>query len=203
MDDKKYRIERLNRSYASCINCHKCIHKHKVFGIGDINSRICIIGNIPEQIDIDSKKPFASKTGILLEKIINSVGVNSSDIYYTNALLCMTNDKNRIPTDDEMSNCRKRLYKEISIIEPLVTILVGTTALRTVLGLHKKIATEHGNWKTTLSKPCYFYFPIYHPNWIMKSVSDGERKLRKEIMWADIQEFKEGLNTFKEHFREV
>jgi DNA polymerase len=202
--NNKY-LEDLKQEYIGCTRCSTCLNNRKVFGYGKSTSRIAVIGEGPGRDEVDQGKPFVGAAGQLFSKILASIGIDINEIYLTNSVICRTNDKNRTPNQTEIENCRQRLHKELSIVNPKFTLLVGTVALQTIFGNGHGITKDHGQWITTLSKPCYFYFPIYHPAWILHSATDGEKKQKKLVMWHDIKKFKEGIealsdfNTDEEH----
>lgn len=182
-------IEELKLKYKNCSKCSKCLNTEKVFGTGNSTARICVIGEGPGQEEVKQGMPFVGPAGQLLDKILACVNIKREDIYLTNVLLCRTSMTNRTPTREECTNCRDRLFEELSIVQPRFTILAGATALNTVMEGDYRILKDHGKWYTLLSKPCYYYFAILHPAWILHSSTDAETKAKKQTMWADIKEF--------------
>jgi DNA polymerase len=184
--------------YKDCKLCTGCLTETKVYGSGNLKAEIAVVGEGPGKDEVTQGQPFVGAAGQLLNKILAAVDLKREDLYFTNAVLCRTDDKNRTPTKLEYSNCRKRLFDELFIVKPHVTLLVGSIACKTVLGDDFAIMKDHGQWRTGLSMPCYFYFTIFHPAWILHSDTEGEKKLRKQIMWKDIKEFKEGIGVFND-----
>jgi uracil-DNA glycosylase family 4 len=188
----------LKDKYSSCVSCQKCQNDRKVFGAGNPKARIAVVGEGPGKDEVDNETPFVGASGQLLDKILAAVHINREDIFATNAILCRTDDKNRTPTSDEYRNCRNRLFEELSLINPRYTLLVGSTALKTIMGESYKVTECHGQWFTLLSDPSLFYFSIMHPAWILHSVNDGEQKAKKMLMWKDIKKFASDMETLED-----
>lgn len=187
----------LKGKYNSCNTCTNCLTDTKVYGHGNADAKICVVGEGPGRYECEQGKPFVGPAGQLLDKILIAIGIKREDVYFTNTVICRTDYKNRTPTTKEMLNCRPRLLEELSIIKPNVTLLVGSPALKTIFGKDCKITSLHGTWMTLLSSPCYFYFPIYHPAWILHSATENEMKGKKRLIWKDIRIFKDGLESFE------
>ena len=185
----------LKEKYKNCTKCSKCQNQTKVFGSGNLSARIAVVGEGPGKDEVAELTPFVGPAGQLLNKILAAVNLAREDIFFTNAILCRTDDKNRTPTKEECTNCRDRLFEELSIIKPKFTILTGATALNTVMSGDYKILKAHGQWYTLLSPPCYYYFSILHPAWILHSSTDGETKAKKMVMWQDIKKFSLEMET--------
>ena len=186
------------QKYKDCTLCVNCQSLKKVFGDGPKKAEIAIVGEGPGKDEVAEGAPFVGAAGQLLNKILAAINLKREDLYFTNAVLCRTDEKNRTPTKTEYTNCRKRLFDELYIIKPHITLLVGSTALKTVMGDEYAIMKSHGQWFTGLSMPCYFYFAILHPAWILHSSTEGETRARKKTMWEDIKEFKAGIEVFND-----
>lgn len=193
-------IESIVREYNNCCRCTNCLTSTKVFGTGPVPSIIALIGEGPGKEEVRSETPFVGRAGQLLDKILISMRINRDDIYITNSVICRTNEKNRVPTKEEYSNCRSRLFKELSIVKPKIVILAGSIAFKNVFGDKMSITKEHGNWYTTLMEPCFLYFPIFHPAHILHSMSDEETERKKAEIWEDIKKFRKEARELVNYF---
>ena len=180
-------LEDIKKKYNDCILCGNCDNKMKIFGFGNPTAKIAVISTAPG-------KEKTEKAHQLLLKILASIDLPTENLYFTHTILCEPNE-DRIPTKEEYSNCRKRLFEELSIIEPKFGILVGDTALKSILGENYKSWGSHGNWFTTLAWPCFFYFSLLDPAWILRSSIEGEMRARKLLMWKDIKAFKSEMEV--------
>ena len=193
-------LEDVKEKWKDCTLCKNSQTDVKIFGAGKRNAQIALIGEGPGREEVLQKTPFVGPAGQLLDKILDAIGFRREDLYYTNSVICRTDDKNRTPNKSECLNCRERLFEEISAVSPKYIILVGSIALRTVLGEDYKIMNTHGQWITTLQKPCYFYFSMLHPAWILHSSTPEETKAKKVTMWKDAKELKRTINIMNESF---
>lgn len=181
--------------YKDCKKCENSLNDTKIFGQGNLSAKIAVVGEGPGKDEVAELTPFVGAAGQLLDKILSAIDLKREDLFFTNAVLCRTAENNRKPTKQECLNCKQRLFEELSIVKPRFTLLVGATALETILGKEYKISETHGQWFTWLTAPCYFYFSIYHPAWILHSVTEGEKKLKKRTMWEDVKKFREGVDN--------
>jgi len=198
LEEKKKKIEDLKNKYSDCTKCPNAINNKKVFGHGNLNAKIVVVGEGPEEAECKQGIPFVGIAGQLLDKILLSIEIKREDIFATNTVVCRTNTSNRIPTETECSNCRQRLFEELLIVSPQITILAGNSAIANILGADHRTSKDHGEWITTLTKPCVVCFPIYHPSWILHSATEGETKKKKLTMWHDILKFKEEMEVISE-----
>jgi uracil-DNA glycosylase family 4 len=189
-------LDDVKRAYATCTLCEKCLNTEKVFGWGNVNAEIAVIGECPGEQEIKQKIPFVGPAGQLLDRILLAVSIKRESVYFTNSVICRTNFKNRTPTKAEYSNCRKRLFDELSVVNPHYVLLVGSIALKSIMGDNYSVMQTHGEWFTNLNAPCFFYYSLLHPAWILHASTDGETKIRKTIMWKDIKQFRDGINVF-------
>lgn len=188
----------LKNKYEACTKCCNCQHQVKVFGAGNPSAKIVIVGEGPGQEEVAKLTPFIGPAGQLLELILSKVGLKREDLYFTNTILCRTGSNNRTPTKAEYTNCKTRLFEELSILKPRYVLMTGSTALKTIFGDQYKIMDCHGKWFTHLSYPCFFYYSILHPAWILHSTSDTESKAKKQTMWNDVRKWMKELKAFDE-----
>ena len=192
----------IKTKYGDCKLCPNVLNSKKVFGWGNPKAKLAVVGEGPGKVEVEKGEPFVGPAGQLLDKILESVHIRRKDLYFTNSVICRTDEKNRVPTKTECKNCRNRLFEELTIVNPKFTLLVGSTALKNIMGEEYKIMECHGQWFTMLSRPCYFFFSLIHPAWILHSQSDSESKTKKKVMWADIKKFAEEMKGFDEIIRD-
>ena len=189
-------LDAFRDKHKDCKLCPHCMSEKKVFGHGNSNAEVCVIGEGPGEEEAERGRPFLGLSGQLLDKILAGVNIKREECYFTNTVVCRTSKDNRTPSTSEVHNCYPRLLEELSILKPKVCLLVGSSALRCIFGNEYRISDSHGKWLTTLGEPCYFYYPIYHPAYILHSSTHEEAKAKKEEVWKDIIKFKTDLETF-------
>ena len=188
-------LKKLNEKYKSCDKCDKCMNKCKVFGHGNPDADIMIVGEGPGGEELESGVPFNGHAGQFLNKILASIDIKREDLYFSNTILCRTNEKNRTPSWDEMQNCADRLDEEINIVRPNVILMVGSPSLKRFFGKDSKVTDSHGRWFLDFRPPYARYFSVMHPSWILHSSTPGEEAAKKRTMWEDMKIFKEDLEV--------
>mgnify|MGYP006236398921 CR=1 FL=1 len=113
LEDKKAELEDLKISILNIDNCDlKANAKNLVFGDGDENSKIMIVGEGPGQKEDAVGKPFVGDAGLLLTKMLNAINLNREDIYITNVVNYRP-PGNRKPDKEEIIRYSKFLMKHI------------------------------------------------------------------------------------------
>ena len=114
-----------------------------VFGDGNPKAEVMLVGEAPGADEDRYGKPFVGRSGQLLEKMLNAVGLSRNDCYITNVLPWRP-PGNRTPTDSEISVCLPFLLKQIELIDPKIIFLLGASAANAVLGNSDSISSMRG-----------------------------------------------------------
>lgn len=183
----------------TCLSCQQCVlsetRNQVVFSSGPMPSTLMAIGEGPgEQEDIQGV-PFVGRAGQLLTKIIESVGLNrETDCYITNIVKCRP-PGNRNPDPKEVSACQSYLIRQIQLVQPRVLVLIGSPALKSILGPSLSITQSRGQWFTAdvdyMEDPL-FIMPIFHPSYLLRNASKEKGK-PKWLTWQDMKEIKSAL----------
>ncbi len=141
---KKYIImESINSEYKKIYeNREWNLSKNFVPGEGNLNSKLFFIGQAPGRNEDIERRPFIGRSGKLLDSLIEGIGLHREDVYITSVVQFFPPD-NRAPTDEEISICMPFLKKQIEIVNPGIIILLGSTAMRSLLNL-KAVTEYHG-----------------------------------------------------------
>ncbi len=183
-------LDAIFAKYGNCNKCNNCISSCKVFGSGNPNAKIMVVGEGPGATEVETKIPFTGASGKLLDEAFRSVGIAREDIYVTNAILCRTNEKNRTPSWEESQNCAVRLDEEMNIVKPNVIVMAGSVSLQRFLGEGALVGESHGSWFMDFKPPYARLFSIRHPAWVLYSNTKEEQE-------AKMTELKEDMETFK------
>lgn len=176
MSYNKGQMTELDILKQECLDCQKCELHHKrrnvVFGSGNPQSPLLLIGEGPgDQEDLQGI-PFVGKAGKLLEKALAENQLTREDVYIANVVKCRACDwidgkpKNRPPTDIESQECRNWLLQQINIIRPHVILCIGSPSARNIIKKDFKITVERG-----LYFPCEFAktaIATLHPAYILR-----------------------------------
>ena len=136
-----------------------------VFGQGNPNAKIMFIGEAPGKEEDKQGLPFVGRSGQLLNKALNKLGLDRNDVFITNVVKCRPQN-NRTPTTEEIKTGKTLLNKEIDIVSPHVICTLGSTALRCLFEEDIKISTARGKTKTYQKTPV---IPTYHPAYILRN----------------------------------
>jgi uracil-DNA glycosylase len=180
---KQELLDELYRPLQKCMECPlgKTRNGKVVFGSGNPNAALMLIGEAPGKDEELQGKPFVGRSGKLLRKCLEEIKISENDSYITNIVKCRP-PNNRVPTTKEALTCTKLLLlKQIQIIQPQIICTVGSYAFKYLMGKNVifKITKHHGTIFTTQNIKI---FPIYHPAFILRSqtkLPDLKKDLQK------------------------
>ena len=153
-------LEELERQASACTACELSFSRTRVvFGAGDAKARIVFVGEAPGLNEDRQGAPFVGAAGQLLTKLLDSVGLDRSEVYITNVVKCRPPD-NRDPTSEEVDTCRPFLKGQLEMIEPLVVCALGNFAAQALVGKRVGITKLRGK-PVQIEK--YFVLPMFHP----------------------------------------
>jgi uracil-DNA glycosylase family 4 len=140
-----------------------------VFGTGNPDADIVLIGEAPGKSEDRSGLPFVGASGKFLDEMLASVGLNRDDIYITN-IVKYRPPNNRDPLPEEKEVFLPYLQAQLEVIQPLVVVTLGRHSTNCFLP-DLQISSEHGNpQKVKLafrSDPTQVLevviLPLYHP----------------------------------------
>lgn len=140
-----------------------------VIGEGSHEAKIMFIGEAPGKNEAKTGRPFAGSAGKILDELLDSAGINRSDVYITN----IVKDRpplNRDPSPEEIAIYGPFLDRQIDIIQPKVIATLGRFSMEYVMqkfGLEKEIkpiSQLHGTSQTAeASYGPITIIPLYHP----------------------------------------
>ncbi|MBI2572403.1 uracil-DNA glycosylase [Candidatus Woesearchaeota archaeon] len=135
-------------------------------GEGPKNAKIMVIGGATHEQEDREGLPLVGKSGTLLKKMFEEIGVDYSTLFITNSVKCHVATP-KAPTLAECTTCKKLwLDQQITLLNPQLIILLGEVALRSCLG-KKSLDEVHG---TTIEHKSRQYFVTYHPETALHSV---------------------------------
>jgi len=151
-----------------------------------------IVGEGPGQNEDETGLPFVGKGGQLLDKILASVELTENDVYICNIVKCRP-PGNRVPTKEEVDACKGYLLEQIRIVNPMIILLTGATALKGLLGITQGITKVRGQWIDYENR---YFMPIFHPAYLLRNPSK-EKGSPKWLMWQDIQAVRKRWDEIK------
>jgi DNA polymerase len=141
--------EALRDEAAGCTRCH--LYKHAtqtVFGEGPVDARMMFVGEQPGDQEDLAGRPFVGPAGQMFDKAIGAAGMDRTRVYVTNAVKHFkfeVRGKRRIhskPDAGEIQACRWWYEQERLLVKPAMTVALGATAARQMLG---KVVTISGS----------------------------------------------------------
>ena len=152
-----------------------------VFGDGNIRSPIMIVAEGPGQKEDELGKPFVGDAGALLNKMLKAIKIEREKIYITNVVNYRP-PNNRKPEKSEINRYSEYLKEHISIIDPQILILMGSTAMEALFGGNKRISKERGQWKEIIIKQkTYKSIITFHPAYLLRQPD------QKKFSWEDLK----------------
>ena len=171
--------EDLEKSIINCKKCKLCSERTNiVFGVGNKEAKIMLIGEGPGADEDRLGEPFVGKAGQLMNKAFSGIGIKREDLYIANVVKCRP-PKNRTPEHDEATACLDYLRNQVVLVKPKIIVLLGSTALKNILGEEYGITASRGKW---VEKKGILYMPTWHPAALLRDES------KKIEFWQDLKE---------------
>lgn len=153
-------FEKLEKSIE---NCNKCklykTRKNIVFGTGNKTARLMFIGEGPGADEDRLGEPFVGRAGKLMNLAFEVVGIDRKEVYIANIVKCRP-PANRNPEKDEEMACLNYLRNQVILVKPQYIVLLGSVALKNILGKEYGITASRGKW---VEKKGIKYMPTWHP----------------------------------------
>ena len=190
--NKQDLLENLKKQLNSIDNCKlKSNSKNIVLGEGNIDSPIMLIGEAPGEIEDKVGNPFKGESGELLDKMLIAINIKRQNIY-TSYAINFRPPEDRKPTSQEIKRYSNFLKEHISIIDPKIIILMGSTAMEAVTGINEKISSERGKWKEIiLNNNTYPLMITFNPSYLIRYPDN------KKYSWEDLKKIREKVKELK------
>ena len=187
--DKSELLEKLKQQINSIENCNlKENSQNLVLGDGNINSPIMLIGEAPGIEEDKSSKTFKGEVGELLDKMLLAIEIKRQNIYCSYAINFRP-PEDRKPSSQEIKRYSVFLKEHISIINPKIIILMGSSAMEAVTGINTKISSERGKWKETILKnKTYPVMISFNPSYLIRFPEN------KKYSWEDLKKIKKKID---------
>ena len=190
--EKKTLLEELKKNINSIENCNlKSNSNHLILGDGKPDSPIMLIGEAPSAIEDESGKTFQGEVGTLLDKMLLAIEIKRDSIYLSYAINFRP-PEDRKPTSQEIKRYSIFLKKHISIIDPKLIIVMGSSAMEALTGSGNKISKERGNWKEIiLDNKTYPMMISFNPSYLIRFPEN------KKYSWEDLKKIRDKIKELK------
>ncbi len=167
-----------------CTRCELHVSRTQtVFGEGDPDAQLMIIGEGPGADEDRVGRPFVGKAGQLLDKQIAAMGFEREQVYIANVVKCRP-PANRTPTPIEAQTCGDYLHRQIATVQPKVILTVGGPAAKLLLGTDTGITRLRGQWhQYDAIDPAIPVMPTFHPAYLLRAYTKDNRAK----VWDDLQ----------------
>lgn len=171
--------EELEKSIENCQKCKLCNGRTNiVFGVGNKTADVMFIGEGPGADEDRLGEPFVGKAGKLMDQAFEGVGIKRENVYIGNIVKCRP-PQNRVPENDEAEACLDYLRNQVVLVRPKIIVLLGSIALKNILGNEYSITKERGKW---IEQKGIQYMPTWHPAALLRDES------KKIEFWKDLKE---------------
>ncbi|TEB17688.1 Uracil DNA glycosylase superfamily protein [Pelotomaculum sp. FP] len=169
------------------VRCARCALRdgcsRVVFGEGNPNARLMLIGEGPGADEDRLGRPFVGRAGQLLDKILEAISLERfAHTYIANVVKCRP-PGNRAPRPEEAQACLPWLYRQIELVSPGIIVLLGNSALRNLVDPDTSITPMRGQW--LVSKSGIKIMPTFHPSALLRDSG------KKRPVWEDFQKVRD------------
>ncbi len=180
--------EQLYDEIGVCSKCRLCQTRNNVVpGEGDIRADIMFIGEGPGRDEDLQGRPFVGRSGELLTRMIEAIGLKRSEVYICNIVKCRP-PQNRNPEADEAQACMNYLRAQFALVRPKIIVLLGKIACRYTLNEEISVMREHGRW---YERKGVYFMPTFHPSALLRDPA------KKRDAWEDFQKIRDKLNEIR------
>lgn len=180
IEQKTALLDELAQQVAACTQCP--LHAGRtqtVYGAGSPDADLMFIGEGPGAEEDAQGLPFVGRSGQLLTKMIEAVGLTREKVYIANVVKCRP-PSNRTPGPDEAAACWGYLQRQIEIIEPKVIVVLGNAATKALLDTKVGITKLRGQWREVWGIPV---MPTFHPAYLLRQYTVENRRR----VWSDLK----------------
>lgn len=170
--------EQLAANLSDCTACQLCEGcTQKVPGQGDPAASLMLIGEGPGEQEDRQGLAFVGPAGQLLTRMLEAIQLPRERTYICNIVKCRP-PNNRVPLPEEAAACEGHLLAQWALVRPKVVLLLGGTAVRSILGENYRITRCRGQWFERKGVPI---LATYHPSALLRDQG------RKREAWEDLK----------------
>lgn len=174
----------LDEFHRQIQNCQACslgaTRTHFVFGEGNPNANLMLIGEAPGEEEDKQGRPFVGQAGQLLDKILAAIDFDRKDVFICNILKCRP-PQNRDPQPEEIDSCLPYLEKQIDLIQPKMILALGRIPAHVLLNTQASLNEMRQTVHRYRDIPV---FVTYHPAALLRNTQ------WKRPVWEDVQKLR-------------
>ena len=158
-----------------------------VFADGTPKARVMFVGEAPGYEEDISGKPFVGRSGKLLDRMMEAIGLDRTKAYIANVVPWRP-PGNRTPTPQETAICLPFIRRQIELADPDILVTLGQPATQTLLGTREGITRTRGRWfKYDTGTREIRAMATLHPAYLLR------QPLQKRLAWRDFLALKKAL----------
>ena len=176
--------EILERECLACKECSLCqTRQHVVFGVGNPQAEILLVGEGPGANEDEQGVPFVGRAGQFLDDMLAIIGLDRTKVYIANIVKCRP-PGNRDPLNVEQDACIGYLRRQMALIRPKILVCLGRIAAMRLIDEKFRITREHGIWHDVDGMRM---MAMYHPSALLRDPGkrpetfDDLKSLQNEI----------------------
>ena len=179
---------KLKKQINSIENCKlKENSRNLILGDGNVNSPVMLVGEAPGIDEESNTATFRGEVGELLDKMLLAIDIKRKNIYCSYSINFRPPEDRR-PTSVEIKRYSVFLKEHISIIDPKIVILMGSTAMEAVTGISDKISSKRGKWEEViLNGRTYPLMITFNPSYLIRFPEN------KKYSWEDLKKIKQKI----------
>jgi uracil-DNA glycosylase len=196
----KSELDRIRSAARRCRDCPLWANATQtVFGAGDPNARVMLVGEQPGDEEDKKGLPFVGPAGRLLDRALEAAGLEREQLYVTNAVKhfkWQLRGKRRLhktPAQREIDACHQWFEKEVQSIRPRVIVALGATAARAIISRDFKVSLQRGQFVKSLHAP--YVFATFHPSALLRIREEDEKEKAFAQLVRDLTLIKKALST--------
>lgn len=168
----------LEAQVRACTRCdlHRT-RRQAVFGVGNRNADLMVIGEAPGAEEDRRGEPFVGRAGQLLNEMLAAIGLARETVYIANVLKSRP-PQNRDPRPDEVAACEPYLKRQIALVRPKIMLAVGRIAAQNLLKTDTRIGALRGRVHDYAGTPLVV---TYHPAYLLRTPAE------KRKAWDDLR----------------
>jgi DNA polymerase len=171
-------LDSLNQMICACVKCPLGQTRNKfVFGVGNPDADIVVIGEGPGADEDARGEPFVGAAGQLLNKILAAIQLTREEVYICNIVKCRP-PGNRTPERHEIEQCKPYLLKQLDLIKPRFVLALGLTAANSILDRTARMGELRGKPHEVFGVTV---IATYHPAALLRNPQ------WKRSTWEDVQ----------------
>lgn len=164
-EERREALRALYREAQGCVRCPQLAQaRHTVvFGAGDADADLMFVGEAPGADEDRQGLPFVGRSGKLLDRLLEEIGLRREDVFIQNVLMCRP-PGNRDPLPLEIEHCQEWLFEKVRLVEPRVICTLGNFATKLLRGEPTGITRLHGRPEIRqVGERAVRLYPLFHP----------------------------------------